>query len=1237
MLKSLEVFGFKSFADRTRFEFDSGVTCVVGPNGSGKSNVVDAIKWILGDQSAKSLRGKDMLDVIFNGSAGRKPSGFAEATLTFDNSTGLFPSESTEVQIGRRLYRSGDSEYLLNQAVVRLKDVKDLFMGTGAGTAAYSIIEQGRVDQILQANPTTRRVVFEEAAGISKFKSRRVEAERRLERVEQNLVRFRDIVTHAEAQWHSVQSQAGKATKYREITEELRELWTGLAADEFARFNQRLKQRELEFAEANTTLHSLDESMQRVEREQEAADNELQALESELRELQRAGAVERERMASLESTVRHQTVRCNEITVEVSRLRTRRSRLLVEIHSAVNQRDQSRELLTQLEHEFAKAREAVSAKEAEFSLLNKQVGERRSDIAKRRNEFKEKQQHRGTLQEKLITGKSQLDGTIQSEGEAQLKLEQVERNLQQASAERQTRRQALHEAESSCREAKEQHERLAADRNSLLGQQSQADTLLVELRERRSALQARLSILDELESRQEGIAIGVRDILKRAKSSRYPPWNGVIGLVRDLLDVPLEWAPVVEVALGSRAQLVAIKSLGPLLDYLQRGPAAVEGRVGFLSLQEEGAIVEHTDAGVQRKSAPRMSRLDLTGRPGVIARADEVVAEFEGAAGLARRILGDTWIVDGLDVARALMSELTEPCQFVTQEGELLTADGKVFLGTMPHESSIVSRKSELRQLRNEIHQIERGIESCQDRKEILLETLTTHDDRIDEVAEELRTKSLLVTECATQLTGQDREVERLDRSYAEQFRTVESIFARREELEASVLELEGNLETLDAEIASWSQQVESEEAELQETESILADAQSIIRTEQVSLIKLEERLRGLTESQTQLEEVQRTRQAQLSEVDDQLKESQAALSRAELQILRARADSAIHLVEVERVDGEMRGRAGVRQTLLASRTVASRRKNELQTQSRRLAEARHEIEIDLRDIKQQIQVLDSRIQEEYQVTVQELATSDVSAYRVYLEQLREDNEGLTWEELESSNPYEEVRGELEAAVEKLRRRLKALGHVNTDALDTLTEVEERYTRLATQLQDLEEAKYALETIIGRINAESERIFLDTFEVIRVNFIELFRKLFGGGDADIILEDAEDVLDCGIDIVARPPGKELRSISLLSGGEKTMTAVALLFAMFKSKPSPYCVLDEVDAALDDANVDRYAAVLKEFVNMTQFVVITHRKRTMTAANVLYGVTMEQAGVSKRMSVRFEEVGENGEIHTTRAA
>jgi len=1262
MLKSLELFGFKSFAEKTLFEFSPGVTCVVGPNGSGKSNVVDGIKWLLGDQSAKSLRGKEMTDVIFNGSNSRKASAYAEAGLTFDNTAGRLPIDSAEVKIGRRLYRSGDSEYLLNGNVVRLKDIRDMFMGTGAGTAAYSIIEQGRVDQILQANPATRRLVFEEAAGISKYKSRKVEAERKLERVAQNLLRLTDIVDEVEGQLNSTRSQASKAAKYRELSTELKTLWTGLAADDFREHQVHHQDAAAEAAAALAQVEALAVELTGIEEQTQALEGIFVQREGAVRDLERRTGANREQIAVAESTIRHQRTRSHELSTEIERLRQDRWTLTVRSSAIDAELATTSEKLERFSRAFEEQQRSILAREEELAGLRTLFDEARARIRDTRDRRDDLRKRVSEQQRRVATIESQWTAAADAATAAGRAVEESVDRLTQS--ERELERQTLSttDVQSASDAARELIESIRLERMTLLGDHGQTERRLGELRERRSAAQARLNVLQDLERRQEGLGIGVREILERAATVKTPPWSNILGSVGELIDTSLEAAPLIEVALGSRTQLLVVDDAGPLIEFLNRGDAHIVGRVGFVEL----ASAQRTSAVPSRLRGFRLPverLLDLSDERGVLGRADAYLTESEFVPGLAARLLADTWIVESLDDALELAAGAGAGCRFVTQQGELVDADGILYVGTVPSESAVLSRKSELRQLRNEIIRLDRTIASEVERLGWLTSSLTDQDGRLSEAEQEFQIASAQLAEAVTRLDGYRQTVSRLADELAACEQTLLRHEERRDQLAGEVEDQRRQVEEQRAAAEALTAEVEQTEQKTAAIEAMLTSLQETAREEQLTLAKHEERLKGLQTDQVRLRQDQIQRTAQRKEAEQRLKTLLAARLECDRLVLRTESGAALRFVDAETLSSAVRDATRQRDEVRGQRQVLSRRADELHKLRRSASDRQHAAEMRIREGEMHLRSLAQKIQEEYQVTLEELAQSGVSAFRDYLEahapqsakdaaedadesptaeevdgeaaaletDLTAEEPAAPYSELEPTVRFADIRPELEAAVERLRRRIKALGNINTDALDDLDELESRFGQLSAQLQDLQEAKSTLEEIIRRINTESRRLFLETFETIRGHFRELFRKVFGGGEGDIILEDVEDVLECGIDIVARPPGKELRSLTLLSGGEKTMTAVALLFAMFRSKPSPYCILDEVDAALDDANVGRYIAIIKEFAEMTQFVVITHRKQTMTAANVLYGVTMEQAGVSKRMSVRFEEVGENGEI------
>lgn len=1242
MLTSLELFGFKSFADRTLFEFSPGITCVVGPNGSGKSNVVDAIKWILGDQSPKSLRGKEMSDVIFNGSSSRKPSGFAEATLSFDNTSRLFPVEADEVRFGRRLYRSGDSEYLLNGAAVRLKDIKDLFLGTGAGTAAYSIIEQGRVDQILQANPTTRRVVFEEAAGISRYKNRKIDAERKLEKVAQNLLRLTDIVDEVEAQLNATRSQASKAAKFRELSTELKSVWTGLAADDWRVLQRELAERMAAETAQQRELEGLAGQIAAIEAEKAALDEQVNALDADLRREERQVATVREQLAARESTIRHQTARDAELTAEIDRLRADRMLLTAEATAVARDLEETTLRLSQFDERVHTQRAALSERERHCAALEQELAEHEAWTIQRRRDADEVRQQITVTERQSLRLASQIESLDQTLAGLNAQLDRSEHAAAEADAQLQTRRQAAIASEERHRDALTVVEQARSRRQSLLEEQSQLEQSLGKKRERRSAAVARIHVLEDLEKRQEGISIGVREILRRAHDSPHPPWNEILGSVSDLLQVSLEQAPLVEVALGSRSQLVVVRRLAPIVAYLNRQAAPISGRVGFIELYPAGgrAKPSHRD----RADHP-LALLSLVSQPGIVCRADELVEEVAEAAGIAAQLLSDTWITESLDAAVAL-SHSYPGCRFVTQQGELVEIDGTIYAGTIPNTTALVSRRSELRDLKHEIIRLDRDLERGDERLAVLAAELLLAHANVAGAELRTRTEHEQLTEVRSRVDEQQREVERLT---TESMRITEQLHAH--ELQQTAVRNELALRQAESERLHSQQEIIAIDlgAAQERARGVggrLATVRDELKSQQLELAKHEERLAHLQEALSRLNADQQERVARRRQADARLREVQTALRQARLTILRTRADLDADFLRVESLSRTVTTLSLRRRDLRSGRSAIAHAEEQLHKRRRELLDERHTVEIRLRELRHGLATLDERIQEEYQQPLAEFVAAGASAYRAFLADRLPAASGEATPPVETAIddlyasgiiPFATARVELEEHVNRLRRKLKLLGSVNTDALAELDELESRFTHLSAQLQDLQEAKGALEDIIRRINKESRRIFLETFESIRGNFRELFRKVFGGGEGDIILEDAENVLECGIDIVARPPGKELRSITLLSGGEKTMTAIALLFAMFKSKPSPYCILDEVDAALDEANVDRYVGIVKEFAVGTQFVVITHRKRTMTAANVLYGVTMEQAGVSKRMSVRFEDVNDEGHIRSDKQA
>lgn len=1220
MLQSLELFGFKSFADRVKFDFDPGITCVVGPNGSGKSNVVDAIKWLLGDQSAKSLRGSEMSDVIFNGSAARGGSGYAEAILTFDNASGLIPFAAREVAVGRRLYRSGESEYLLNGDSVRLKDIRSLFLGTGAGSAAYSIIEQGRVGQILQSNPAARRAVFEEAAGVSKFKARRVECERRLARVATNLERLTDIVDETETRLAATRSQASKAAKYRELTNLLEEQWLGLAGDRYRVLSARvheITEQESEDAAAERELSAAIETMA-VEAKQLV--EEQASAEYELSQCEARSVHTRETTAGLRSSLRANAEANSELELELSRV----SKELWSERSSLRERHA----------EVNRSRDGVEFASKECDALAGEQQELVSSIAELEHKREEAENER--VANAAIVDELDAERVTRADEQRrnEQRIEYVDREIESIDEQRAVLRETVQavslEVDAHREDAAVVDREHAAVRDRVVELRSMDEafkqqlehtkTILATAREDQTAARARLTVLRDLEP-VSGNAVSVNEFVELAGQATGSPWDTVLGRVGDLIDCEAEFAPLIDLGLGPRAHFVATTDLDAVIEYLDQSHFELDGRIGFIEVRDTNVRSTHRRDDGFFESLDSLyddsANIDLSHEQGVVGRLDTLV---RGDERFAEAVLGDTWLVERIDHARALQRKYPR-CRFLTRVGELIDSDGSAHFGQLPLHGALVGRRSEVRELRARVAHFGRTIEDAERR----LETL---ESQRGNVRQELRSEEI----------RQPETVERAGRSRSSLATAIERLSERRSQLDA-VEQKCVDLESERAELVVASDRVGSALARAESQKQVAVDA----------LAGLEETIYELSRERAAAEEQLRdfsvrsaTIEARRQSETDRLSQLQAEVSQSELRIGRLSSRSHdMHIKKSELLLARLNMRAArdemaiehEKQSVLLAQLRHAQRRIRAAVESVREKQSRADREhtetasrlakneMNLKEARADLERLAERCDEDFSLTLEEAGKAP-SAYDAYCATLPDDVE---------TPDFDEVADALEQDAQRTRRKIKSLGSVNTESLRDLDELESRFETLSAQLADLTTAKNTLEEIIDRTNTESRRIFSETFETVRGHFQELFRKCFGGGSADLILEDAEDVLDAGIDILARPPGKELRNLSLLSGGEKAMTAVALLMALFRAKPSPYCILDEVDAPLDEANIDRFLKVVREFREGTQFVVITHRRRTMTAADVVYGVTMETSGVSKRLAVNLDQVADDGTV------
>ncbi len=1193
MLKALELVGFKSFADRTRFEFPPGITAVVGPNGSGKSNVVDAIKWVLGEQSVKSLRGREMADVIFNGSGSRRPMNAAEITLTLDNSRRLLAIDAPEVHITRRVYRSGESEYLVNRQPTRLRDIRDLLAGTGMGTQAYSVIEQGKVDLLLQSSPKERRMIFEEAAGISRFKARKIEALRRLERVEQNLLRLSDIVDEVDSRLRSVKLQASKARRYKEYVDRLQALRTHVALVDWTRLCEALSQLESEVEDLARLRDAAVAEAAALENRLQEADARAAELNEAIRRSEAETAADRERIAAAEAMIEIERARCSETELEIAH--RQRQRMAFQSRAGA------------LEQQLLETRAAVEAAEAQQRVTARQLGEReraltelmarmdhlRAEVHQRRALHVEKVRAASELSSQISALESQVQAAVAELDRCHGRQSELERLWQAVHAELdqlQRQREALLAA---VEQARQRIDGVLVGIERLRQELTERQRELAELQKRQTAMAERAAVLEELERRYEGLSPGVKEVLAAAKSGQEAPFRHVCGLVADLFRVSVDSAVLVEVALGETAQHVVARPARELIEFLQANPRHFSGRVGFVWLRP-GPETEPWD------------EVSFDGWPGVLGRADRFVETEPDYEPLAKRLLGHTWFVETLGQALTLAQTPQHTCHFVTLAGELLTADGTLCVGPRHAATGLISRRSELRALRGRLAELESQVQQAESGVLRVQQQLTAAQGQLRQAEADHRQMTESLARHDHKLVAAQERQAQLDQQRSSVAAECRAAQDRQEQLETALRHARDQLRAVEAEAAQHERELMHRAEELARCEADWGHRGREATEAKIALAKGEERLVNLRARLRQFEESRGEGQRALAESDEQLALCHRRALESQRKILRAEAEIALWYLHKE--DSAKRTAELVRQreAYQSERGNLGAHAQKARTKVRKLEEKLHAKELAANQIRLERDALLERFREDYGISLAEL-------------------------QHEPTQEEQRQREEVQREIDELRQRINALGNVNLEALEELNQLESRYATLSTQYKDLCDAKNSLHRIIERINADSRRLFAETLESVRGHFVTLFRDLFGGGTADIVLEEGADMLESGIEIVARPPGKEPRSISLLSGGEKTLTCVALLLAIFRSRPSPFCVLDEVDAALDEANIDRFSKVLRDFLSCTQFIIITHSKKTMTCATTIYGVTMQESGVSKQVSVRFEDISDNGEI------
>lgn len=1195
-LKRLETYGFKSFADRLTFDFESGITAVIGPNGCGKSNVVDSIKWVVGEQSAKALRGASMDDVIFNGCATRRPMPLAEATLVLEKDAG--DGQAVEMAITRRLTRDGQSSYYIDGRPARLKDIRELLLGTGIGNSAYSVIEQGRIGFILEASVKDRRGIIEEAAGISRYKVRRKAAQRRLERVDLDLERIRQVHAEVEKRTKVVRRQAETALRWQELSGKLRGMRLIFAHEEYGRLSgeernlvQRIAGLQDDAARVAARLGELDAALA-------GADAELAGLDEGIARLESARSESRAAR-----------------DVAASQARDSRHRLV----ELAQQEADDRQAITQIDAKRDQVESDAARTEASLQLadtagddeLGRLYRERRGALdqlltaidALIREVERAKGRELDCLRE-LAACDARL-GSLAAAAKGVTEREQrlVGRNQGQVE-----QIQALVAAEAAAAALVAQggvqlaagHDKLDAmirDRETAQAETGRLETALNDLRHEEGRAEVRLRLLSEYENKLEGVFGGVKDVLKQMDRL-----HGICGIVADLFQVDKEYELAIETALGGRAQNIITETqeaAKAAIDFLKRER---RGRATFLPLDD-----------IQGRDGDHRA---LMKEPGVLGLGSELIRFDKRYKSAFSNLLGGTLICESLDHAIAIRRRHRTNLQLVTLDGDLINAGGAMTGGRQQGKDAggLVSRKNEIRRLDEQLGELRaKKVETStavegNRRKAFDLAMQVEEQRRANQAAE----RALGEAKAQAMKAERDRvhvqeSVATADVEGAELRREQDQLAADRVALDARRGELEAARQVVEGELAVLHDRLQKHGAERDRIQEEVSTLRVDLATSEERREALKNHLGHVRRQLAELADTRQERERRIEAAQRRREDLTALGARSETehaaQAARFDALSAEHAAQVQRRDALRSGQEGERQEQRALQTRRGSLERELGEANGKAGEVRVRLE-----------GLCQRLRDDHQIDL----AAEHAAYQ------RPANLDLP-----------ALRRDLSSTEAELAR----LGPVNLAAIDELKEVEAREGFLGKHLADLSETRVKLQDIIDELNRTCRKEFQKTFSVVRKNFQDLFRKLYGGGKADLVLEfDPEDkekdVLEAGLEIVAQPPGKQPKSITLLSGGEKALTAIALLFAVYRTKPSPFCILDEVDAPLDESNTDVYCHMLKEFCDSSQFIVITHNKRTMQYADCLYGITQQEAGVSTKISVKLEDVSSDGELVTS---
>ena len=1183
LLKSLELQGFKTFPDKTLLKFEEGITAVVGPNGSGKSNISDAMRWVLGEQSTRALRCTKMEDVIFSGTPQRKAQGFAEVTITIDNTDRQLNFDGDTVAITRRYYRSGESEYRINKTMVRLKDVHELFMDTGLGRDGYSIIGQGKIDSIVSAKSEDRREIFEEAAGISRFRYRKEEAERRLERAEENLVRLRDILAELEGRLEPLRVQSEKAEKFIAYDAEKKNLEIGLWLETLNRSGRVVREVEEKIGVAESDYNEAEAALEEIARQIEQNFAETNGCTAQM------DAIRAEAASTDESATR------KEGEISVVENDTRHDREQIErLRGEIEENTRSEQ---EIRAEIAEKETAVQAKEAEIAAHN-------SDFIAFTAELEALRAGTDGATKEIDAVTAQLAARNAELAEARVRRAEAESSLQEirtrndtvdaALAESRAQRQALEEeAQALQGMAQDTQARIQAAENAVQGHslrldarrkkadalKAEADRLLLDANEQAR----RAKLLEDLERNLEGFTQSVKTVMRERERGNL---QGIHGPVTRLLHVPREYAVALETALGAAMQNVVVDSEDAAKAAIRLLKQRNSGRATFLPLSTVRGTV--------------LDRREMEDMPGFVGIASELCRCEAQYAGIRDSLLGRTVVAENLDRAAEIARKLRYRFRVVSLDGQVVNAGGSFTGGSAARNSGLLSRAAEIERIRGEAQKLHAAAEEAAARFKAARQEAANASAELDAARSELTVLHEDEIRFAAEITRVERDVETQKRQYRD-------LLAEQENAAGRIASLEQTAAEAAAQIASLEADAEKIRARMEGMTD--SRAEQMQRCNEMSDRLQEIRMRGLS-----VEKDRETLTTAIEALETRLSDRSGRVKqlRAEIEACEARIEA--RGTQIESLRGEVASlRAAAEEKRAAVQEIAGRRAA-LEQRAGELRAAERETSGKRESVGREVE----RLQERLEGLRREYDTIIAKLWEEYELTRREAEEiGITIEDVPAA----------QRRLTELKNRIRALGAVNVAAVVEYKEVSERYTFMKAQTDDVEKSKAELLKLIDDLTRRMQTQFTERFSVINEQFGRIFKDLFGGGSASLSFTDEGDILNSGIEIKVHPPGKIVSHIELLSGGEKALVAISIYFAIMRVSPPPFCMLDEIEAALDDVNVTRFANYLRRMNDHTQFIAITHRRGTMEEADVLYGVTMQDQGISKLLSLRAHEVEE----------